>query len=169
MSQPEWQYVCTIGDRDPIAFGGGFVYKDLTGVYAPELVYFEPGSDEDWHKTEGETPLQAYRLCLDPPRFKTLIHGNYKSDFTPAERGKSWNWYNEWFVSDLPSIASSAGTTACTLLRRLFSKEPRRRAWAYYDIIGHRGAYQFDQYPVTMTEDEAYARYDSEMKASLGR
>lgn len=70
--QPEWKNVGHIGDVDPIAHGGGFVYVDTTGVYPPELTWFEPGSDEQWHKTEGKTPLQVYRTVLDRPRFKTL-------------------------------------------------------------------------------------------------
>ncbi len=171
MSQPEWECVGHIGDVDPIAHGGGFVYRDTTGVYAPCLAYFEPGSDEDWHKTEGATPLQVYRLGLDPPRFKTFMYGSHDQSklADPSSRGTVWRWYNEWFVEDLPSVASSAGTTACKLLRLLFSNSPMDRASAYQDIIGHFGAYEFDQYPLTMTEDEAYAKYEAEMKLSLGR
>lgn len=172
MSQPEWKYVGHIGDVDPIAHGGGFVYIDTTGVYAPQLVYFEPGSDEDWHETEGATPLQVYRFDLDPPRFKTFrpagSHDRAKLAI-PSERGITWYWFNEWFVKDLPSIAASCGTTAMALLRLLFSKDPMKRASAYQDIIGYVGVHEFDQYPVTMTEDEAYVRYATEMSASLGR
>lgn len=168
--QPKWKCVGHIGDVDPIAFGGGFVYIDETGVYPPELAYFDPASDEQWHKTEGKTPVEIYRLTLDPPRFKTLTDkGKYAGIFSSKglrarERGDTWEWYNEWFVDHLDSVAASCGITKFQLLRMLFSKDAMERAHAYGDLIGCLGAHEFDQYPLTMTEDEAYLHYAEEMK-----
>jgi hypothetical protein len=169
--QPEWEYAGHVGDVDPIAYGGGFVYADKTGVYPPELTWFEPGSDEEWKDKEGETPLQVYRLVLDPPRFKTLTaegarHGYRTEDLPASDRGKTWHWYEEWFVADLGKVAQSCNVTKFQLLRELFSKVPQRRALAYDSLIHHFGVHEFDQYPITMTEDEAYAKYAEEMKAA---
>lgn len=170
-NRPEWKHISCIGDRDPIAYGGGFVYQDTTGVYPPEMTWFEPAPDADWDKTKGATPLHVYRIVLDPPRFKAAIGGRYERGKAniPSERGVSWVWCPEWFVSHIQDVAESAGTTKFALLRMLFSKDPRERAMVYQTIIGHFGPFEFDQYPIEMTEDEAYTQYAEEMKLSLGR
>ena len=167
--QPEWTCVGHIGDRDPIAHGGGYIYQDTTGSYRPELVWFEPESDDEWHKTEGATKLQVYRIALDPPRFKTFAHGNCDESklADPTERGKTWVWHSEWYVRDLQSVADTCGTTKLALMRELMSTDPETRASGYYSLIGHFGAFEFDQYPLEMTEDEAYTQYADEMKLSL--
>jgi hypothetical protein len=173
--QPSWKCIGHVGDCDPIAHGGGFIYIDTTGVYGPEMTWFEPAPDDDWHKTEGATPLQVYRLMLEPPRFKTFKkyigadgreYVNYQRALMndPAQRDVSWYWAKEWWVKSLPDVASSCGQSQLRYLRDVVSKDPMRRAHVYVDMIGYHGPDNFDSYPVTMTEDEAYAQYASEMK-----
>ena len=36
MSQPKWQFVCNLGDVNPLDYGGFLVFKDETGAYCPE-------------------------------------------------------------------------------------------------------------------------------------
>lgn len=139
--QPVWKYAGHLGDVDPIAYGGGFVYTDETGVYGPEMVWFEPGTDEQWHETEGETPLQVFRVLLERPE-------------------------SEWWFEKLEEIASYTGLPTEELILTAKSDNPVRRALIYSDLISYFGAEEFDSYPVTMTEDEAYERYAAEMKAS---
>jgi hypothetical protein len=141
--QPEWKCVGHIGDRDPIAHGGGFVYEDTTGVYDPEITWFEPAPDEDWHKTEGKTPVEVYRFIIEriPER--------------------------EWWYDKLDDVARSCGRTAEDYIVEA-SGTVMERAMLYMDLIGYFGAFEFCQYPITMTEDEAYERYAEEMKLSLG-
>lgn len=85
--QPVWKFKGHCGDVDPIAHGGGFVYEDATGVYAPEMTWFEPAPDEDWHKTEGQTPVSIYRVCIERDSTK------------------------EWWYSKLGNVASCLGAT----------------------------------------------------------
>lgn len=137
--QPIWKCIGHIGDVDPIAYGGGFVYADETNVYGPELTYFEPASDEDWHQTEGKTPLQVYRIMLESgPR--------------------------EWWYGELEDVAQSTGLDVSVYLADVQSNDPMRLARLYEDLIRHFGAHEFDSYPVTLTEDEAYSKYAEEMK-----
>ena len=84
-NQPKWKCIGHIGDVDPIAYGGGFVYVDETGIYPPELTYFEPASDEDWKENEDKAKLQEYRIVLDPPRFKTLTAKGKQGCFSTRE------------------------------------------------------------------------------------
>ena len=44
MKPPELKYVGYFGDTDPVAYGGGFVYTDATGVYQPHVEYIEPAA-----------------------------------------------------------------------------------------------------------------------------
>ena len=142
MAQPIWKNDPSvwIGDRDPIAYGGGFLYIDETGVYVPEISWFEPAPDEDWHKTEGKTPLQVYRLLL--------------------ERQPE----NEWWYERLADIASFTGQSVEQLQADAVGSL-QAQADLYADLVRYFGAEEFDSDPLTMTEDEAYAKFDEEMKA----
>lgn len=144
-NQPQWQFVGGIGDVDPIAHGGGFVYIDGTGVYAPEMTWFEPGPDEEWDKIQGATKLQEYRI---------LLENNPKA---------------EWWYSKLSDITSFTGQTVEELQADAASADPIKRAFVYDSLIHYFGAEEFDSYPLTRTEDEAYAKYAEEMKQSRKR
>lgn len=167
--QPVWKFAGHIGDVDPVSYGGGFVYVDETRVYPPELVWLDPASDEEWAEKEDAAEVTVYRFPLDPPRFKTLTEAGKASGFSsshelPAsERGKTWEWYAEWYVSHAGAVAESTGQSAFSLLRSLASKDPMRRASGYWDLVGYFGAYEFDSYPVKMTEAEARERYAAEL------
>lgn len=135
MSQPEWKYVGHIGDADPIAHGGAFVYTDATGVYGPEMAWFEPGSDQDWLKLAGETPLREYRILLE-------------NDAT-----------GEWWYDKLADVARFAGQPLAEMQANATSADPLKRAWVYDSLIHYFGPEEFCSDPLTLTEDEAYARY----------
>ena len=155
--QPKWELVGNLGDVNVAAYGGFLVYKDATGVYPPEAEVYEPNEDESGG--------MAYRFILERPRFKTLteagkMHGFSTKELPASDRNKMWYWYNEWFVEKLASVASSCGISKFQLLRLLFSDSPMERAIAYESIVGHFGAFEFDQYPLTLTEREAQKRYE---------
>ncbi len=138
--QPVWKCIGHIGDIDPITYGGGFIYIDETNVYGPELTYFEPATDEGRQETETRenTPLKVYRIMLESgPR--------------------------EWFYSELDSIASFTGRELVDVQADANSNDPVRIALLYSDLIHYFGPSEFDSYPETMTEREAYAKYASEM------
>ena len=141
-NQPIWKYAGHIGDVDPIAYGGGFVYTDETNVYGPELTYFEPGPDEEWHDKGGETKLTVYRVLL--------------------ESGSC-----EWWYSKLSEVAEFTGQDIADLERIATSPiSPLELASLYSDLIHYFGPHDFDSYPTETTENEAYAKYAEEMKQS---
>lgn len=141
-NQPQWKFVGRIGDTDPIAYGGGFVYVDETGVYGPELTFFEPGSDEQWHNLGDKTPLRVSRILLE------------------REPEKEWWW------EKLADVAQSCGSTVEALQAEARSEDPITRALVYNELIAHFGAYEFDTEPKEMKEGEAYTRYKAEMGLS---
>lgn len=163
--QPDWELVANLGDLNAADYGTFLVYRDKTGVYAPQAEVYE--TDETGN---GGT---MYRFALDPPRFKTFTEEGKRHFFTidastpryfkraDGLEVQVWYRHSEWFVEKLPEVASSCGndTTALSLLRDLFSKNPVRRGVAYRDIVGYFGLDEFDSYPVSLTEEEAQARY----------
>ena len=138
--QPNWKFIGHIGDVDPITYGGGFVYTDATGVYAPEMTWFEPAPDEQWHETESDTPLQEYRIMLEKEP------------------------QSEWWYSRLTDIASFTGLEVEELRAMSLSRNPLEVALLYSYLIHYFGAEEFDSYPMTLTENEAYVKYAEEMK-----
>lgn len=143
-NQPKWKHIGSIGDIDPIAYGGGFIYQDQTGIYPPELTYFEPAPDEDWHKTRGNTPLQVYRIILEN------------------------NPQNEFWYSKLSDVARTVGQPLEDL-QRMAGGTPLERAYVYECLIHYFGANEFDSCPIQTTEGKAYFRYWREMKKNLNR
>jgi len=141
MAQPKWRHIGSIGDVDPIAYGGAFVYEDTTGVYAPEMSWIEPGTDEQWHEMEGRTPLQVFRI---------LLERDPQHEF----------WYEK-----LPQIATYTGQPLEELQQAARSDNALAKAQLYDSLIRYFGVEELDSYPDTMTEDEAYAKYADEMKA----
>lgn len=136
--QPKWQFIGHVGDVDPIAYGGGFVYEDRTKVYAPEMTYFEPAPDSEWDKLGGKTPLAVYRILL--------------------ERDST----SEWWYARLPEVASYAGVQIETL-QGMALGSTMQKALIYEMLIQYFGAHEFDSYPNTTTEGKAYFRYWREM------
>lgn len=142
--QPKWKFVGGIGDIDPIAHGGGFIYEDSTGVYCPEMTYFEPASDDTWHKLRGNTPLTVYRILIERDSTK------------------------EWWYAKLDVIASYTGQSIEDIQHHA-SGSTMERAMLYSDLISYFGAHEFDSYPTKTTEGKAYFRYWREMKQNLNR
>ena len=136
--QQIWKYAGHIGDIDPIALGGGFVYTDQTGVYCPEMTYFEPGSDEQWHKLGGNTPATVYRIPLEKN--------------SPAEF-----WYEK-----LADVARSCGQSLEDFQRRA-NGSVMECASVYESLVHHFGAEEFDSNPQIVTEGKLYFRYWREM------
>lgn len=139
--QPNWQYVGHFG-VDPIAYGGGFVYQDVTEVYPPEVTYFEPASDEQWHKLEEKTPVTIYRFILEQDS------------------------ESKWWYKRLSDIALYTGRPLEEIQLDAHSTNPLTLAQLYSDLISYFGAEEFDSYPITMTEEEAYEKYAGELKLS---
>lgn len=143
--QPQWKCIGHIGDVDPIAHGGAFVYIDETGVYPAEMTWFQPGPDETWDKIGGQTPLEQYRIIL--------------------ERDPT----DEWWWDKIPEVAKSCGQTEDEFRAFATDPNPLKRAWVYDSLIAYFGPHEFDSYPTTQTEDQAYEQYAEEMKISLSR
>jgi hypothetical protein len=126
-TQPIWEFVINLGDVNIADYGGFIVYRDTTGVYAPEIELYE--TDESGN---GGT---VYRFIIerDP--------------------------VSEWWYAKLAEVASSCGRSVDEYKDMLASGDPVRMSWVYRDLVAHFGGFEFDQYPLALTEEEAQQRY----------
>jgi hypothetical protein len=140
--QPSWKFVGHIGDVDPIAYGGAFIYVDSTGIYCPEMMWFDPSSDDVWNKLGNKTPITEYRILL--------------------ERDSE----AEWWYERLDAIACFTGQPLEELQKAAKSMNPLEKAWLYDSLIGYFGVENFDQsHALTMLDWEARRKYRKILKS----
>lgn len=136
--QPLWQFVGNYGDVDYITHGGMFLFKDLTGRYAPELeILEEPVIGEEY---------KVYRVCLD----KCYYTAGVLSD------NKFHKNLEAWFMGAADNMSPEEKEE---LIEQLTSNKPSQRVLGYLTLIGYYGAFEFDQYPNILTRKEAKDRY----------
>jgi hypothetical protein len=113
-------------------------------------------------ETENGT-FHLYRL--DVERFKLIADADdpLTRYLVPAEYNETWphasHAYKPWFAEHLADVALSAGEDPQALILAFTSEDPKARAGAYSSLIGYFGAFEFDQYPLELTEDELDARW----------
>lgn len=138
-NQPKWKYATYVGDIDPIAYGGGIVYQDETGVYDPEMIWFEPALDKECQKDSDNCIVTMYRMILE-------------HDIT-----------REWWYNRLEEVARFCGCSVSFLLNGV-DTDIHMKALLYESLIRYFGEYEFDQYPNSITNKEAYTKFKDEFK-----
>lgn len=150
MSQPNWKIIGQVGDINPVGYGGGWVLVDTTGVYDPELEYYEPDLE------------CAYRFSLEqqavsPSGFllSARTYGNQAALPCPIDQ------YESWFSENLDQVASTIDLPVDELIKLLCSDDPMDLAAGYQALVMFYGWEEFDGYPLELTQDEAEARYST--------
>lgn len=148
MSQPKWRLIANLGDTTPLDYGALLVWVDDTGVYPPEMEYFDP------EVGKGER-IEVYRIVLEPCTFDVdgNLGWNELSDRTPLPLPSTW------FAKHLDGVASACGRTRESLIEALNGEDVLERAWAYRDIASVEGWRNFDDYPLQLTRQELCRRY----------
>ena len=145
--QPEWELVGTLGDVDPLGYGGGWIFRDKTGVYPPELEYVEPTIQ---HENTGT--VMVYRLILEPHTYVDgVLSDNSYHPETPV-----------WYADKLDSVCSCCDCDRDELIAALCGSEPVAKATAYENLAAYWGWHEFDQYPLELTPEEAEERYSAD-------
>jgi len=145
--QPDWELVGTVGDVDPLGYGGGFVFRDKTGVYDPEIEYVEPIGDGG--SRDDVQSVTVYRVVLEPHTFIDGVLSDNK--FHPE--------YPVWYAKDLQSICQTCDCDSGELIGQLCGDDPMERARAYMSIASYFGWGELDSYPLHLTPSEAEERY----------
>lgn len=146
--QPEWELVGTIGDRNPVEYGGGYVFRDKTGVYDPEVEYVEPLECNP--KDGSGTGVTVYRVVLES---HTFIDGILSDNKYHPDKAV-------WYADKLDGVCGCCDCDRDELIANLCGDDPVARAWAYETLASYFGWYEFDTYPLTLTADEAEKRYE---------
>jgi hypothetical protein len=145
--QPDWELVGTIGDVDPLGYGGGFVFRDKTGVYAPEIEYVEPIGDGS--SRDDVQSVTVYRTILEP---HTYINGVLSDNKYHPESPV-------WYADDLDRVCECCDRDRSEMIDALCGSDPMAKAGAYEALAGYFGWHEFDHYPLTLTPAEAEERY----------
>lgn len=153
--QPVWKLVANLGDVNPLEHGGYFVYRDETGVYCEEAEKLEPMLDGTF---------ELHRFVLEKCTFEngTLSDNKFHPEI-PAWFAKPESRRGErpQDTTYLKNVSDCCGYTVEHLIEELCSSDPCRRANAYRDIFDYHGWDNADSYPVTLTYEEAKAKYDN--------
>jgi hypothetical protein len=146
MSQPNWKFIANLGDRNPIEYGGYFVFDDTTRVYSPEAeLLIEPQGDIDSDKARWT----IYRFILEPC---THINGILSDNkFHPDKRA--------WFANDIGSVSNFVGISLAELVDMLCNGNSENKAIAWRAIGDYFGFENLDSYPLSLTLAEVKTRY----------
>jgi hypothetical protein len=161
MSQPKWKYVGNLGDKDPIEYGGLFVFVDETGVYAPEMERLE--MDDDSEMDEDKQRFTVHRVCLDRCTWidgvlsENKFHPEHTAWWATPESERKERPQDSTY---LKNVADCCGTSSEDLIQMFCSDDPIERAQAYRDVLDYHGWENGDSYPLTgLTRTEAEKRY----------
>jgi hypothetical protein len=131
----------SIGDVNPIEYGGGYIFSD-PGAGGPWVEYY--------YGMEQELP-DVQEDPEDVPNLPALL---YRVDLHRDAR-EFLSWYN-WV--DWDAVADSVGQDE-DAYRPSRLKTARDRALAVSDAAGYYSWAQFDQYPLQLTLGELMARW----------
>jgi hypothetical protein len=156
MSQPEWECIGQLGDKNPLDHGGYWILRDKTGVYCEEgELLIEPSTEE--HKE-----YTVYRFILDRC---TFIDGVLSDNKYHPECCAWWATTPEKMAErpqdgkGLIDIADSSGISVEDLIEMFCSEDALRRAIAYRLVGNYHGFDNFDEDPMTMKRFALRNRY----------
>ena len=162
MSQPQWEFVANLGDVNYLDHGGYFVFRDTSGVYAPEAEWLEVPEADD-----SGRPYRVYRFILEPCTFQGGVlsdnpfHPTLPAWFATPERERQTRPQDTTYLAD---VARMMGTTRRALVKLFCSADPIDRAHAWRMIGEYHGWENLDQYPLTLSREEAETRYAGRIK-----
>jgi hypothetical protein len=126
----------TIGDVNAPEYDGGWVFEDDGRIWI-EWVDTPTGDDMSGGSYKDSARWTVYRVHIETPEVP------------------SW--------ADLDDVASSTGGSASRLRKDFLSRDPMRRALAYWDLAGYHGWHELDNYPLVLTKKEIEKRYGAEI------
>jgi len=149
--QPIWKFLDNLGDKNPLEYGGYFIFEDTTGVYFPEGEIYNPDMKD------------VYRFSLDKLSLWSghLIPYNFhKRDDLPHKISD----YIEWFDDTLNMVAKYNGILLDELQQMFTTDDILVRAQAYRMLGEYHGFDNLNQYPLALSSKEAKTRYNKYLK-----
>ena len=126
----------TIGDVNAPEYDGGWVFEDDGHIW---IEWVDTPTDDDMRGGEYKPSARwtVYRVHIETPEVP------------------SW--------ADLGAVARTIGSSESRLRKDFLSKDPMRRASAYWDLASHDGWHELDNYPLVLTKSEVEKRYGTEI------
>lgn len=146
-SQPNWICRANLGDMSPCEHGAGFVFEDLTGVYAPEMeCSFEIES------TPNKLKWLVFRFTLEQCTWTNGVLSD--NEFHPGKPA--------WFADTMESIAQHTGATLESFIADITRGTLCERAQAWRAIGEYHGFENLDSYPLVLSQEQIIERYSHE-------
>ena len=156
----ENQWLHMFGDVNFIEYGGQILLPDHDGVPYLEVVV-PPCDDEAKHGSW--LPTAKWEVYRVEPERKKMVEVDRVIYLVCEAWAPDWTHplpqYDEWFHEDLKDIASCVGRPMQEIRDDICSPDPVRRSAAYIDMAAYWGWYEFDQYPLSLTQHEVHERY----------
>ena len=155
MSQPAWECIAQLGDKNPIDHGGYWILRDTTGVY-PEEGELLIVPEEDGGK------YTIYRFILERCTFTDGVlsdnkfHPEHAAWWAKTEEERKARPQDSTY---LKNIADFIGMDVEELADHFCSEDALKRAAAYRAVGDYHGFNNLDDYPLTMKRREVNARY----------
>lgn len=143
MNQPKWKLVANMGDVNFADYGGALVYEDETGVYEPELEFY--------NSNDNETGGTVYRFILETVYYTDGILSDNKFHLD----------YPVWWSEEpqFTSLLNAMDITRDDFISKITGNNIVERARMYLGLAYSNGFFEFDQYPIRLSEAEAQERY----------
>ena len=158
MSQPKWKCIGNLGDRNPLDYGGYFVFVDKTGVYPPEAELLELDDEND-----ERTTYTVHRFILEPCTYidgilsDNRFHPDKPAWFAGTEDERKERPQDSTYLKNL---ADYAGLTVKELAGMFCDDAPLIRAEAWRIVGQYHGFENLDNYPLTkLSRTEVRKRY----------
>jgi hypothetical protein len=137
--QPSYWCIATLGDVDPLQYGGKFVCIDRRGIYAPIMLILQ-----------GKERGKKERLCHEIELGRCFIVRDSGGEMKGVGANHFHAHMTEWFgsYSHLEDVANFAGyNSEKALAESLASQNVLDRAQAYDSLVSYFGGHVFDQEP----------------------
>ena len=130
----------SVGDVNPVDYGGGYVFYNLAQRdFYLEYTY---GLEDGREHGEEHKPVEVYQIDLER---------------TAAQFVRDHDWV------DWGNVASSTGQPVDTYTNLDKLADPNYRAWVIYDAASHYGWHEFDSYPIRMSPSALEKRWAGKM------
>ena len=155
MSQPAWECIAQLGDKNPIDHGGYWILRDTTGVYSEEAELLIVPDDEDGDYTIHRFTLERCTF-IDGVLSDNKFHPDHAAWWAKPEAERNARPQDTTYLKNLADFIEMGVEE---LAADFCSEDALKRAMAYRAVGDYHGFDNLDNYPLTMKLGEVKARY----------
>jgi hypothetical protein len=151
--QPSFWCVASLGDVDPVAYGGAFVLVDMRGIYPTEMIILSPTKKDSF----GD-PIACNRTTVVCYPLTAIKDG--RGDFVALSDNSFHTEYPVWWGTKerLQDLSHYCGESVNQLVQNFLSEDPLTLATAYMGVYNYNWTEQYDCTSMTKKEAENFCR-----------